>query len=223
MSLENSPERDRDIQKRTVRIPPTRIDKKLIQELGEYLEGLNSKLLLTYSLDSKTKEIEKSKVKDFIEADWGKDIRTITIKSKTALRIKIDFQTPRFSEYSVYGRDATWVSGLERCIGEKFSKNRLGYAPLKTKSWLRFLLISLIDILLCTPIYLALSPYAGYTNFVAMCFLVFLLLLISLTNWMFPYFEYGEPIQKNVRKWIWFALIGTGIIPSIILKYFFGL
>ena len=216
---------DRDIQKRTFPILPTRVDTKLIKELGEFLENEEDRsLILTYHSDSKTKEVTKQEVKDFVNSDWGEDIRKITINSKTAVRINMDFHDPEFSEYSVYGRNATWVNGTAKCIGDIFRKYKLSYAPIKTSMLLRVLLIIVLDLLLCYPIFLVLSSFYPSSNaLIIFPFVSFGIVLNSFMNWLFPYFEYGEPLQKSMRRWIWFALVGSGLIPSILLKYFFGL
>jgi hypothetical protein len=221
MSLKTpkKPNVDRDIQKRTFSIQPTKVDKKLVQELGEFLENQEDRtLLLTYTLDSKTKEVTKEKVEDFVNSDWGQDMRKITINSKTAVRIKMDFSEPELSEYTVYGRNPTWVNGTTKCIGEIFQKYKLRYAPIKTNALLKASLVIFLDVLLCYPIFLALPFFSLSGTIVVIPFLLFPILLYSFVNWIFPYFEYGEPLQKSMRKWIWLALISSGIIPSIILK-----
>lgn len=68
-------------EKRTVRIPPCKVNKKLIEEIGKFLEGEN--LEMYYSLDSRTKTIRSNDVNDFIEADWGSDLKEIAIGSVT--------------------------------------------------------------------------------------------------------------------------------------------
>lgn len=37
-------------------------------------------------------------------------------------------------------------------------------------------------------------------------------------GWLFPKYEFGETLQKRLRKWIWSLLIGSGIITIIIDK-----
>jgi hypothetical protein len=222
MSLKARSEKvEKDIQKRTIHIAPTKVNTELIQELGEFLENQEDmNLILTYSVDSETKEVTKQKVKDFVKSDWGEGIRKIAINSKTAVRIKMDFVDPQFSEYTVYGRNLTWVNGTTKCIGEIFHKYKLRYASIKTNWFLKFFLVILLDTVLCYPIFLVLSSF--YPSSIGLIFFPFVLFawgLISLISWLFPYFEYGEPLQKSMRKWIWFVLFGSGLAPSIILKF----
>ena len=126
---------DTDIQKRTFPIPPIKIDKTLIQELGEFLENLDLNLVnqLTVRIP-KQKRRRRQNVEDFVDADWGEGLRRITINSKSMVRIRIDLDEPRRSRYTIYGKNITNVTGIASCIKDIFQKHRLGYASVKT-SW----------------------------------------------------------------------------------------
>jgi hypothetical protein len=206
-----------DIQKRTVPIQPTRVDKELIKDLGEMLENEKVTLVLSYLADSETKEVKTDNIKDFVKSDWGKDLRILRIQSKKAVRIDFNFREPNLSEYSVYGRNLTWVSGLERCIGERIRKNRLSYAFLKKGDWIKLPLIFLLTVLLCFPIFLGLS-FLDAAVLIVIPFVVIIMASSSLYDWLFPYFEYGDTPQKKARRWIMLALFSSGIVPSILLK-----
>ncbi len=214
---------DTDIQKRTFPIPPIKIDKTLIQELGEFLENLDLNLVLTYSSDSKTKETTRQNVEDFVDADWGEGLRRITINSKSMVRIRIDLDEPRRSRYTIYGKNITNVTGIASCIKDIFQKHRLGYASVKT-SWSAKLAIptvlTLVFAYLTFTVIRFINP-ADFYNAIIGTVLVAMFggtALYFFVQWLFPYFEYGEPSQKSVRKYIWFVLFGLGIVPAIILK-----
>lgn len=218
-------------EKRTVAIPPCRIEKALIREIGELLEKDDlCKDNVNYILDSKTRDIQSKRVKDFIEADWGSNIRNISIATsyleKPEVRITIDFEHYFLSEFSVSGENATWVNGLSDQIGDTFRKYNQNITKVRTNPLIKVPLIIVISSVLVYPLLLAFSPFIKPDRlleyYVLVGFIlsaVFFVAINALINWLFPYYEYGQTLQKSARKWIWFVLFGSGIIPAIILRY----
>lgn len=227
-------------EKRTVRIPPCKVNKKLIEEIGKFLEGED--LEMSYSLDSRTKTIRSNDVNDFIGADWGSDLKEIVIGSVTrhvwrsseegvteqhesrSVDIRINFSSPKLSEFSVSYENAVWVDGIFRQIESIFEKYKLNYSFLHTARLSGIYRLSLAIITTSTlsyPIYLFsnANPSIEFLSDFLVIFAIFgFIALLSFINWVFPRFEYEDNLQKRVRKWIWIALFGSGIVPSIILK-----
>ena len=228
------------LEKRTVRIPPCTIEKKLIQEIGELLESQKScKDRVNYILDGKTKDVRSTKIKDFVNADWGSSINRIIIETNPLLsdysagkqkeipkvEINISLVYPEGSSFAVSGKDATWVNGITEQIDAFFQKYRQSYHRIKTNWFVRIPLTVSLALVLAYPILLVFAPFIRPEKLVD--FYVYVGLLASmllmgglsvLIGWLFPYLEYGETKQKRLRKWIWILLYGSGIIPSIILK-----
>lgn len=213
-------------EKRTIKIPPCIVDKELIQEIGGLLQSEElCRNHLKYSLDSKTQDIESKKVEDFVKADWGSELNEIMIETdceSPKVRVSIDFRNIYLSEFSVSGKDTTWVNGVTNRIHDIFRKHRPSYHRIKTNWFLKMLLTIITTGILCYPIFLLVNPLIVQN----LVFIVLILFpagyggagLYFLIEWLFPYLEYGEPLQKRMRKWIWIFLLGSGLIPAIILK-----
>ncbi len=205
----------------TIPIKPTRIEKGLINELGELLE--NENLKLQYHLDSKSQEISSSSVQEFISLDWGKDIQGITISTGYCedpyVKIEMNFNRSYSRECFISGKNATWVNGVANRIVEILEKYRLSYAPLKTNWLIKIFVPIILALILAYPIQLVfgLLTREGLT-------LAYLLVQFSaiglylFIQWLFPYFEYGKSIQKFMQKAIWFIIVGSGIGTSIVLR-----
>lgn len=228
------------LEKRTVKIPPCTIEKKLIQEIGELLESQNScKDRVNYILDGKTKDVRSTRIKDFVNADWGSSINRITIETRPLtsdyssdkckeipkVEVNISLLYPEQSSFEVSGKDATWVNGITEQIDAFFQKYRQSYHRIKTNWLVRIPLTVSLALILTYPILLVFAPFIRPEKLIDFYVYVGLLVsmlfvwgLSSLIGWLFPYLEYGETKQKRLRKWIWILLYGSGIIPSIILK-----
>jgi len=214
------------IEKRTVKIPPVRVDKMLIREIGKLLESEElCKDRLSYSLDSKTQDLESKKVDDFVKANWGSELNEIKIETdyeSPRVRVEIDFRRTYMSEFSVSGTDATWVNGITNRMHDIFEKYRHSYYRIKT-SWLMKLLVTIIvTAVLVYPIFLLVYPLIRENA--SFVFLIIFpagyggLGVFFLIDWLLPYFEYQETLQKRLRMWIWILLFSSGLIPAIILK-----
>jgi hypothetical protein len=228
------------VEKRTVKILPSVIDKKLIQELGELLE--NQRLCrdrVNYFLNGKTKNVQSTKVKDFIKADWGPAINQITVETKALtsdygsekyrdvpqIEIDINFRNPNESDFTVSSRDAVWVNGITEQINAIFEKYRQSFCKIKTSWFIRLPLTLPLSLVFVYPILLALGSFVKpeklvdfYVTMGTLLVMFFGMGLSWLIGWLFPYLEYGVTKQKRMRNWIWILLFGSGIIPAIILK-----
>jgi len=212
------------VEKRTIKILPSKIEKKLIQDIGELLEN-NSPMLgdMSYHLESKSRDIYSAKVNDFIRADWGKEISRITLGTARRLTrpeksinidITINFAYPENSDISVSGKDGILVNGISSEIENLFSKYRLNYYMVKRNIFIKYPLTFITSVVLTYPISLFLKDIGLWTSL----FVLVGIGIHALIQWLFPYFEYDDPLQKKVRKWVWILLYGSGIIPTVILK-----
>lgn len=214
-------------EKSTIKIPSCVVNKELIKEIGELLE--NEKMLqerLVYRIDTKTKDAKSLKVKDFIEMDWGNDLNAIEIETidreYPKLRIKIDIRHLYYNVFSLAGKDPTWINGLTNRIQEIFKKHRTSYFRVENSKSLRILISFVVAcVAFFLPIFIVLQHYLGESSLriTAICSVSFGAWgMYSLMGWLFPHFEYEGILQRRIRKWIWIALFGSGLVPSIILK-----
>lgn len=224
------------IEKRTVKIPPCRISRELVQDLGEILEHDEHILITFYSLDSKQRDIQSNEAENFIEADWGTQINRIVINTpflddpavvvQNHVGVNIDFNYPQKSEFSVSGEDATWVNGITSRLDSIFQKYKTSHYYIRTNPFVTYPLCIATALVLTYPFFLAsFSFLEGSDSLETILFLsivlmtVFAFIVYGIVFWLFPYFEYGEMVQRRVRKWIWVVLWGSGIVPTIIMHY----
>lgn len=135
------------IEKRTTKIPSCLVNKQLVQELGELLEGdKNFKGRLRYILDSRTRDMKSNEVKDFIEADWGSDLNKITIETMDyeypQVEIKINFRHSSLSEYSLSSRDPTWSNGITSRVEKVFNNHKTNYH--RIVAWYSKILLTIV-------------------------------------------------------------------------------
>ena len=71
---------------REFQIPPCRVDKELVGELGKIFESdeICKEERQTFTLVSKFRKIESDNIQDFVETDWPNDaqLMTVTIGTK---------------------------------------------------------------------------------------------------------------------------------------------
>jgi hypothetical protein len=214
-------------EKSTIKIPSCVVNKELIRELGELLE--NEKVLqdrLAYHIDTATKDAKSKKVKDFIEMEWGTDLREIKIETSDSaypkLRTVIDFRPFYDSGFSLAGKDPTWVNGVTNRVQEVFKKHRTSYFRIENSKPLRVLCSFFVACAFFLPVYIAMQHYLPDSYSI----IIVAVLVISngtngmywLIDWLFPHFEHEGVLQTRIRKWIWIILFGSGLIPAIILK-----
>lgn len=226
------------VEKRSVKIPPCKIEKDLIREIGELLESQEPcENRLRYSLDTRSKDMKSRRVKDFVEAEWGLDINGIVIKAEYTISDIVDGKQEEIPEvevninfryrsgyFSVSGKDATWVNGIANQVEQIFDKYKLKYYQVKSNWLIKLPLIIATSLPLVYPIHLVSIRFLYFETETSLFFLLFLVSCLvayginKLIDWLFPYFEYGETPQAWARKWIWILLYGSGLIPSFILK-----
>jgi hypothetical protein len=215
--------------KRTKKIPPCTIDKNLIKKVGTLLENDKScNGRIEYKLDAKTSDVQASNVGDFIRADWGSDVNSITIRTNDfkspEVRITFDFHRLFFNKFSVSGENATWVNGITNRLENIIEKNKVKYHLIKTSLIIRTSLAFISVLALIIPIFLFLNSISiiKESNWqYSLSFIIFMFGFWGMNEfiqWLFPYFDYGDSLQKSMRKWIWVILFGSGIVPTIILK-----
>ena len=236
------------VEKRTVKIPPCQISKDLIRKIGKLLES-EKKLggRITYILRGATRNITSERVDDFVKADWGFVVESISIGTSHGYPIGDFYPAPARAEvgkeelnvtiqmykqwgkprFSVSGKDATLIEGLANRLENIFVMHRSGYHRLADGWFLKFLISVVLTILFEYPIsivigtacaFFGIMDTAIFTGAIVSSGILILISQYSLVNWLFPYFEYGVTTQKKMRKWIWLVLAGSGLIPAVILK-----
>jgi len=223
-------------EKRSLSIPPTRIDKELLTKVGRILKAHCPKeheiSIQVYSdyRNIITEDFEELKSENVeIPSDTYKiemTIRHHQIVGKTPIQIEMDLRRPRDSKLRVMGENATWVHGVTELLSEAFSKKKLGYSYIAKSKNLRSL-ISLATSLLLAYAIGSVVLFFGIESEIAFgSGAISLLVAMSLTDrffdWVFPYFEIESEdfLPPKVRKWTLAILWGSGIIPSILLWIF---
>lgn len=220
---------------REFRIPPCKIDKELVAKLGKVLESdktfENEKI--HYSLNARSRKIESDEYGKFTAADWPGDIEEIKIEAADyphPVVIDIDFKFMSDSKVSISSGDATWTDGISRQLEKVFNERKLGY-HLIVERWYVKLIIAIITWLslslsLTYPVVEAYRPGGTKLLFNGVFISIFIIggligaffVLYSFLEWLFPRLEYGEPLQKRVRKWIWGLLVSSGLLMTLGFK-----
>ena len=219
------------------RIPPCKIDKELVAKLGKVLESdkafENEKI--HYSLNARSRKIESDEYGKFTAADWPRDIEEIKIEAGEyphPVVIDIDFKFMSESKVSISSGDATWADGISRQLENVFNERRLGYHLIVEHRYVKLIIATMtwlsLSLALTYPVVEAyrLSGTNVYFDrtfvliFVLGGLVVGLLSLYSFLDWLFPRFEFGEPLQKRIRKWIWGLLVSSGLLATLVFKLF---
>jgi hypothetical protein len=230
--------------KKSVEIPPTRIDNDFFVKLGKVLKTECPNYLVHISLFSDSIDIQSE---DKIPEDYTEfekeEIPTDTYKisitsyprkaytdmeepSETfPVEIEIDCQQPRKSKIRIHGEKAGWVEGTTKTILDVFKKKRLGYRHIAKYSSVRaaiswisagFLAFAVGYLLWSIKIE---ALYYGIGTLIS--FAIFIETLRRFYDWVFPYFEIGNEDfkPKKFRKLAYGILVASyGIIQTIILK-----
>jgi hypothetical protein len=178
-------------------IKPTRIDKSIVQELGELLERENLKL--QYHLDSKTQEVTSLSVQEFIALDWGQSIEKIAISTGYStdphVSIEMDFRESYSRKCFIAGTNATWVNGISIRINDILKKYRLSYAPIKTMWLVKMALPVILTVVLLYPISVGFSlDWRDTVIFILGIGAGLSQGLYYFLQWLFPFFEYGKTV-----------------------------
>jgi hypothetical protein len=222
-------------QKRTIDIPPVKIDGDLLFRVGKILkevcpeQGYVKVSLNSDSMDIGIDDIEELKSQtipvdtDTIEMRFSDEVRFDENTPDISITINTKFPKKE-SKIRVYGKDATWVQGVSERLCKEFNENKLSYGYLSQYSNLRFLLAMVTSALLSYVTGIGIwyfTANSGYSViFVAVFFYAFSVLLNRFYDWLFPYFELDNKNfkPKKYRKLALTFLWGSGILPTIIIR-----
>ena len=138
----------KETERREEKIPPCRIDKNLIHELGTLLAlESQAKEKPRFTLEATTLTRESEDINKFLERDIPQNTNEITLKiggwkSPRNIEIYLGIRTQR-SKLKVWGDNPTWVSGVYDRIFTIFKKSRLEYYLIPKFEWLRGIISSL--------------------------------------------------------------------------------
>lgn len=221
-------------EKRSLNIPPTRIDKELLIKVGQILKAECPKEHeISIQVYSDSRNIITENSEEFKNIEIPSDtyriemtIRHPIVLGKTPIQIEMDLRRPKNSKFRVMGENATWVHGVTELLSEAFEKKKLGYSYIAKSKNLRSLMSFATSLLLAYTIGSVVLFFNIEYNTAFTSGLISFLVAIGLTdrffNWVFPYFEIGNEdfSPPKVRKWALTILWGSGILPMIILKIF---
>jgi hypothetical protein len=146
------------------------------------------------------------------------------------VNIRIDFKYTSNSKVTVSSTDATWANGISSRIEDAFKRKRLGYSSLVEDTFSKlFVAIATWFSVSLALTYLTVNAYNryGFALDLGVTFWgIFIFggvivggwLFYFFLGWLFPKYEFGETLQKRLRKWIWSLLVSSGIITMIIDK-----
>ena len=226
-------------EKRSMRIPPVKIDNGLLVSVGEILKAeCSENSVFSFGLYADSKDIETEDSKEFETQEIPPDTYAIEMTAtayaytslveeepwENPIEIEIDVRKPKNSQIRVRGEKASWVAGVSDSIVKVFEKKRRGYRYIASKEITRIVMAVTSSVLLCYVSGFALSLFhleAAYLLIFIVIFFYFMTLILKrFFDWVFPYFEIDseEFLPRKVRKWALVLLWGSGIIPTIIFK-----
>lgn len=227
-------------EKRSVKIPPTKIDKELLGDIGQILKAERpQKSEISIKLYADSRDIETEDVKETANMDIPSDTYLIEMMtghlylsiladtsevSENSIQVKIDLGRPQDSKIRIIGKKSTWVRGVTEGLLEAFKKKKLGYSFIAKHDTVRRIMSWLSSALLAVAsgyILLSLRIEAVYVFvFGILLFAVMIDILKRFFDWVFPYFEIASDdfMPRKVRKIALGILWGSGIVPTIVLK-----
>lgn len=218
---------------REFKIQPCKVNKELIGLVGTILESDTTypKEKKMYALESRFRKIESDNSRDFIATEWPNDAIRIAIGMGNSypliVSIQINFK-PSEGTVKVSSSDATWANGISKRIEEAFVRKKLGYSGLIEDALSRWAATIVTWLSLSAALtFLILKAYRNsgtILDFTQVFWLLFILggflggawVIYYFLGWLFPKYEFGETVQKRLRKWIWSLLIGSGLIAWVI-------
>jgi hypothetical protein len=231
-------------EKRTEKIPPSRIDNDLLFNLGQIMDEVRptKNHVVSTIINTDTRDIESEDYKELKEgikltADtyrilMGLSTEELDVPWENAIYISIDTQSPKKrSRIRVRSNDSTWVQGVSDRLFEEFKKKRLNHRHIALYESLRLGISIGSSMLIMTVLGLALIEFPIIASFTTVVLLVLFypmtLLLKRGFDWLFPYFEIDVADFKpsKYRKKILGLLWGSGflgIIIELILNHFIG-
>lgn len=219
---------------REFKILPCKVDKELIGLIGTILESDTAypKEKKVYALESRFRKIESDNSRDFIATEWPNDAIRILIAMGNSypllVSIQIDFKSSGEGTVKVSSSDATWANGISKRIEEAFVKKKLGYSSLIEDAFSRWAATIVTWLSLSAALtFLILKAYRSsgtILDFSGVFWPLFIIggflgggwVLHFFLGWLFPKYEFGETLQKRLRKWIWSLLMGSGLVAWLI-------
>jgi hypothetical protein len=219
---------------RQFQIPPCKVDKDLIVELGKTIQSdpLFKKIGARYYLNAYSRRIESDDYANFTAADWPDNVKTIAAslgEYPAPVDVEINFKYPDLSKVKISSDDATWADGFSKQLETVFEKRKLSYHSIVRHWYLKGLisLLTWVSLALAltyplTPVFNMFEEATIFEVFVIISFAGGMLggvwVLYAFLGWLLPHFEFGEPLQKRVRKWIWSLLVSSGFLATLIFK-----
>jgi len=219
-------------EKRTHKIPSCRVDKELLLDIGKVIESSKRKgEQAYYDLKAQSRDIRSQNLEEFA-SEPPNDVEEISIRLaklwSTSINVKFSLEESYMSvghgKISVSDPDATWVHGTTDRLMACFENKRLGYRAISERGEIRFIISGALTIFLSVSFgYVIFTLFSLDLDTVASAFLLVglilgLLLDFSL-NRLFPYYELeNRALPRRARKLILGILIGSGLLPQIILK-----
>jgi hypothetical protein len=220
---------------REFKILPCKIDKDLIRKIGRVLESdvICKKKGISYNVNSPTRKISSNEFSNFTEAEWSNEIRSISIGVKeypSPVNIEIDFKYTSSSKVTISSSDATWADGIAKQLERVFNENKLSYSPIVEHWYLKMILAvsALLSLswALTYPMVEVFRIFGRDLPFLNVFLIIVLvgifpalMALYSFLEWLFPRFEYGNALQKRIRKWIWALFVSSGFLVAIAFKF----
>lgn len=211
---------------------PEKLDKEISSRIyeGNYLPS--------YLLASESKIIKSHNIEKFIETKWPTDALGISLSigsynAPKRIEIEVYLKPGRMEEskVSVSGRNSIWVNGVIAKIEGIFQEHILGYHFILDNLLLKIITLIITWFSISYAILNILWPYiqsylkAGvkFEYFFPVIFIFLGLFTIPglyiILQMLFPYLEFGEKsISRQIRKWIWILLMGSGLIWKIIFR-----
>lgn len=227
-------------EKRSVKIPPTKIDKELLAKVGQILRTecpKDSEISIKLYADSR--DIETEDVKEIPNIDIPSDAYLIEMMtghlykgilpntsevSENSIQIKIDFGRTQDSKIRIIGKNPTWVRGVTEGLLEAFKKKKLGYSFIAKHDTVRRIMSWFTSALLAASSGYTLWSLQIELPYVSVFGIIFFAVMIDILkrffDWVFPYFEIATEdfMPRKVRKIALGILWGSGILQTILLK-----
>jgi len=220
-------------EKRTIKIPPTKIDGNLLFNVGKILKDECPKQYeISIRINADSRDIETGNYEELKDLEIPADTYKIVMETRSEIemnptdfpiRIEIDTVIPKKnSKIQVKGENATWVQGVGERIFRAFEKNKLLHRHIAKFENVRLVMSIITSALLSLAVGFAIwycskeFVWAFYTAFLS--FYLFVYILKRFFDWLFPYFDIiNEDFKpRKVRKWALTLLWSSGILTNII-------
>lgn len=220
-------------EKRTQKIPSCKVDKELLLAIGNVIENSKRKdEKVYYNLKAKSRDIQSQNLGEFA-SEPPKDAEKLSMRLSVlwspSIEVEFDLEEDYVSighgKISVSDPDATWVHGTADRLIACFEKKRLGYRVISENGVIRAITsISLTIFLFSSFAYtlftlFSLDAVEGVFSAFGLAAIFFGIFLDIGMKRLFPYFELeNRSLPRKTRKFVLGILIGSGLLPTIILK-----